>query len=878
VKKVSNRLYQVGLWTTALSIILLTTSTTKGAGAVTFELAAPASQGYLSNTVIDFIQHGGGVWGATGKGLNFTIDGGQSWQYYNVSNATGLVSDNVSAMYSTGGRFWVATNHNEEISGGLVSVSDGVAYTDNSGQSWTRINFGSFPNNIPYVWGGDRTIFDITGYSNGLDKDYLFFSSFAGGFLGSADGGATWKRVFPSRGDSAQFYGGTAPSLRNLYFSCVTDSTHGDTVMVYAGTAGGLLQYSFADKRDKPFSKVYNAIAFRDQNSDSTDNYVFLGGNLSLTRGLKKGGPYISRFEEDGLTDGNVTAILDFRGRIIIGTRATTVDSTSHLLLSDDRGDSFFSPTTDSVSGTGPNTKISDFAVISERIYMAAQTAGLFVSADSGDNWTQLYVDSANQSLFNGWNTVNALDPLGDTLRIGTDSGLVTIYMDASGVFQSLRKLSFPENGSSSTKVVQVKTQEFYSVVDSVNVYDSLAVWTINRPLTTGTNIIARSIGDADTSFGAGYQVGISINDLGFIGDTAFVVGPNGIGLSLFGGNPVLPYYVRQYSSTNVNVVIDSLTLDTITVIEAQGDSIYLGTKNGFAFSLNHGTNWKIVRTNQSPIAPDFVALYAVGVNGISGDWFPALGVQTLSDQPYPLIWATSRPTFSGYDGISVGWMRPLTDSITGDTLLYRLSWNSVYKGFAWNYAFSGKTVYAATDGGLIYTNADSVLYADTVRWDTIDLKDANNEPLLLPGTPVYAVAVVDTFLWVGTGDRTIRIKLSDLSQTAYYVADAVTPIDEVYAFPIPYSNVRNQALDFHFRLEAQANVTLEIYDFAMNLVRRVIDNEQYPPGIYPTTGSLRRTWDGMNGKGEPVAVGMYYFKVSLSSGDTRWGKIAVIP
>jgi FlgD Ig-like domain len=875
VKKIYNRLYQIGLCVTVLYTILLSPSITKGAGAVTFELAAPASQGYLSNTVIDFIQHGGGVWGATGKGLNFTIDGGVSWQYFNVSNAPGLVSDNISAQYSTGGRLWIATNHNEEISGGLVSVSDGVAYSDNSGQSWTRINFGSPPNNIPYVWGGDRTIFDIAGYSNGLNKDYIFFSAFAGGFLGSADGGVTWKRVFSSRGDSAQFFDGTAPSLRNRYFSCVTDSTHGDTVMVYAGTAGGLLQYSFVDKHDKPFSKTYSAIAFRDQNTDSTDNYVFLGGELGLTRGVKKGGPYLSRFDTEGLTDGNVTALLDFRGRLLVGTQLTSSPFTSHLLLSADRCTTFTSPTF-SEDGSGPNTRISDFAVIRERIYMAAQTAGLFMSVDSGSNWTQLYVDSANLSPLNGWNTVNALDPLGDTLRIGTDSGLVTIYMDPAGVYLSMRKLSFPENGSSSTKVVQVKTQTFYTS----STFDSLSVWTINRPLTTGTNMIGRSVGDADTAFGPGYQVGIPINDIGFLGDSAFAVSRFGIAYTFIGANPIDRYTVRQYRDTmpTTTIIVDSLSLDTITTIETQGDTIYLGTTNGFAYSLNHGRHWRIVRVNQSPISPDFVALYAVGINGISGDWFPSLGVQTLSDQPYPLIWATSRPTFSGYDGISVGWMRPVTDTLTGDTLLYRLSWNSVYQGITWNYAFNGKTVYAATDGGLIYTNSDSALYADTVRWDTIDFKNANGEPLVLPGTPVYAVAVVDSFLWVGTADRTIRIKLSDLSQTAYYVADAVTDIDEVYAFPIPFSNARSQALDFHFRLESQANVTIEIYDFAMNLVRRVIDNEPYPPGIYPATGSLRKTWDGTNGSGETAAVGMYYFKVTLSTGGTRWGKIAVIP
>jgi hypothetical protein len=535
---------------------------------------------------------------------------------------------------------------------------------------------------------------------------------------------------------------------------------------------------------------------------------------------------------------------------------------------------SFASPLSYSADGTGPDTKISAFASIRERLYLAAKGAGWFVSTDSGSTWTQLYIDSTNVSSLNSWNTINDLDALGDTLRIATDSGLATIYMNAAGDYQSVRRVRFPENSSSSTRVMKVETQTFYTS----STFDSLAIWTVNRPLAAGVDIVARSVGNADTSFGSGYKVGITVNDLGFLGDTALVAGPTGIGLSDLGGEPIIPYYIKKTASSSSSAVVDSLTLDTITVIESQGDTMYVGTRSGFAYTLNHGTTWNIVRINQSPVRSDFVAAYYVGINGISGDWFPALGVQTLNDQPYPLIWATSRPTYSGYDGISVGWMRPVTDSTGADTLLYRLSWNSVYEGVAWNYAFDGKTIYAATDDGLITTHADSVLYADTVRWDTIALNDENGDPLLLPGTAVYAVAVVDSFLWVGTGDRTVRIHLNDSSKTAYHVTDSSTPADEVYAFPIPFSGVRGQALDFHFQVTTQAEVTIEIYDFAMNLVRRVIDNVTYPPGIYPTSGSLRKTWDGRNGNGDLVAVGMYYFKVSLSTGDVRWGKIAVIP
>jgi flagellar hook assembly protein FlgD len=107
---------------------------------------------------------------------------------------------------------------------------------------------------------------------------------------------------------------------------------------------------------------------------------------------------------------------------------------------------------------------------------------------------------------------------------------------------------------------------------------------------------------------------------------------------------------------------------------------------------------------------------------------------------------------------------------------------------------------------------------------------------------------------------------------------DSTTSDDEVYAFPVPFSPLRGQQVDFHFVVEEAGNVTLEIYDFAMNLVARPIDGVYYTPGIYPGEGRQGITWDGRNGNGDNVAVGVYYFRVDLPSGESRWGKLAVIP
>jgi flagellar hook assembly protein FlgD len=107
---------------------------------------------------------------------------------------------------------------------------------------------------------------------------------------------------------------------------------------------------------------------------------------------------------------------------------------------------------------------------------------------------------------------------------------------------------------------------------------------------------------------------------------------------------------------------------------------------------------------------------------------------------------------------------------------------------------------------------------------------------------------------------------------------DLTTPADEVYAFPVPFRPTQGQTVDFHFVVDKAGNVTVAVYDFAMNLVATPINNLYYDAGIYPSQGHQGNTWNGYNDKGDLVAVGVYYFKVVFESGETRWGKLAVIP
>ncbi len=827
---------------------------------------------YTSNVVTDIITHDGAIWFATDEGLNFSTDGGQTWLLYDNSN--GLVSSSISALFSLpspfGQRIWTATNHQENIEGVITGISDGVSYSDDSGLTWTQVDFETAPNDIPFVWGGDRTIFDITGHydpNNDSLDNWVFFTAFAGGFLASRDGGESWKRIFPSAADSIQFDVPNAqPSLRNRYFSCAADTSHGDTLIVWAGTAGGIFQYVFAEPKDKPFTKHVTDIEFCDSCGTGDSSFVYYGGLEGFTRGNKLTGLAASKFIVDGLPGDQITSMLDFGGKLFVGTADNYIST--GLAVSTDFGESFSAFYQPAFEGAGH--RISDFTVMNDRIYMALEENGLYVSNDTGTTWNYVIVDSVTASRRN---VVHALEAVGDTLNIGTDSGLVRLYLSPSGTVDSSLYFVFPSNSTSSTKIVKVKTQALSN--------GDVRLWTVNIPLDTVLNL-ATSITSFSLDGGQTFPPRFNVNgfnrDIDFIGDTAVIIGDYGALYTDIDGvlpSESFPIYKKvPISVDTLNdttfVVLDSLNADSLTSIKVKGDTVIVGGNKGYAVSVDRGSSFNITRVNTELLAPDAVITFTSAIEGIDGDWVPALEVQYEASDPFARVWASVRPTFSGAPGISVGVVTDihLNDSVT---LKDQRVWGRVYDEFAWNFAFNGDTIFAATDNGLIYT-----VYDSGYVWTTIEMLDSTGTPLLLDGTSVYAVEVDDNYVWVGTGDRTIRLDLSDLTLSkAFYVED---PTDEVYAFPIPFSHANTNRLDFHFIVKQQADITIEIYDFAMHLVKRVVDNVAYDPGIYPTAGASRRVWDGLNGKGEEVAIGMYYFKITYSTGEVHWGKIAVIP
>jgi len=842
--------------------------------AETFQTESGRSTGIASNVAIDIIAHGvdsTGVWMATGKGINYSYDDGASWFVYNTAH--GLPSENLSAIFSIGGRIWIGSNHDEFIQDRLMTLSDGLTYSDDDGETWTTLDFGPNGLNIPFVEGGDRTIFDITGhydlgfFNHQLDDttDWLFFAAFAGGLLASQDGGENWRRIFPSRIDSIQFnLTSEAPSLRNRYFSCVADTSHGDSLFLWAGTAAGIFQYVYAPASDKLYSHWINQVAFCDTCSSNGGSRIFVGGESGLTLGSAAGGQLVTRFEIDGLPGPEVSAVHSIGDNLIVGTIDPVSSASTGLAISTDQGESFTAVTLPEV--VGGDRSIADFTQVGSRVYLAAQTAGLFVSEDSGTVWQQVPLDTLYPEAT--LNTVYSLNVMADTLLVGTDSGLVELRLDINGDILSSVHHPFVDDDSSSARIIRIKPQWFEN--DTLpGTYDSTVLWTIHRPLDVGgVPMVGRR-----SSSGAWRHLrkGVEIYDVNFFGDTTFVVGEQSIWFTPSGEDPTNFFSARQY--VDDTLVVASLDNDTVTVMEVRQDTVIFGSSNGIAISHDRGDTFTIYRANSDTLAADLVInhSYLASYFGLAGDFIPALGVQYpyMADGP-ARIWAGARPAGLGGQGISVG----VFDTASGS-----LAWQTVYTDdFAWNFEFMGDTVFAATSSGLLMNHGQ--LDSLNTVWEKVDLVDqTSGEVLVTPGTSVYGVELVDPFLWVGTDDGTVRLSRSDLSdQTLYLRVDSTTAADEVYAFPVPFSPNLGQTVDFHFVVQEAGSVTVEVYDFAMNLVARPVDKVYYQAGIYPAQGVQGITWDGLNERGDLVAVGIYYFKVEFQSGETRWGKLAVIP
>lgn len=277
------------------------------------------------------------------------------------------------------------------------------------------------------------------------------------------------------------------------------------------------------------------------------------------------------------------------------------------------------------------------------------------------------------------------------------------------------------------------------------------------------------------------------------------------------------------------------------------GGLLAAGTSAGVNLSADGGETWR----NSDHDPQDNATL--------TGNWVVALNGQTTSSGRH-LLWASTRATTGDteFSGVSV--------SEDGG-----LSWRRVLGAFgepvvANNFAFDDSVVYVAANSGL-YKSADF-----GATWGQFPpIHDTVSGERTYSGERISVSAGLNR-LWVGTYEG-LAVSANgglDWRLMRTFPAPDSEGTPAAYAYPNPFSPRLQEVVRIQYVMERAGHVTLEIYDFAMELVIKPIDDEPRAAGDHV------EVWDGLGPGGETIANGVYFFRLS-GGGKTRWGKILIL-
>ena len=192
----------------------------------------------------------------------------------------------------------------------------------------------------------------------------------------------------------------------------------------------------------------------------------------------------------------------------------------------------------------------------------------------------------------------------------------------------------------------------------------------------------------------------------------------------------------------------------------------------------------------------------------------------------------------------------------------------------AFDFAFHDETVYVA--GSSLYISDD-----DGRSWRTVRSFPLDDASRFLPDDPgVRSVATTSDALWVGTEEGLLRQRFGETTWTLFRAdvpLNPETPTEEVprvdtYAYPNPFSPAADRVVRIRYPLDTPRSVEIRIFDFNMNLVRRITD-EARPTG---SQDAAETVWDGTDRGGLRLPNGPYFYTVDVGDRVVR-GKILLI-
>jgi hypothetical protein len=205
-------------------------------------------------------------------------------------------------------------------------------------------------------------------------------------------------------------------------------------------------------------------------------------------------------------------------------------------------------------------------------------------------------------------------------------------------------------------------------------------------------------------------------------------------------------------------------------------------------------------------------------------------------------------------------------------------------KGYLYTFSYKDSTnikVYHDTlgDSGVTFSPTAIDLYDIPGRITRGSDVPYINDIQFIPKTDSSGVLWVATSSGLFLSPNEIPGKSTDPLICIKRVASVKSGLKQAFASPgiLKYEG----QIRFVYNLSKSGKVTIRVYDFNMDLVKTIIDNQPRPAGDQSTESGrsndkLKDTWDGTNTNGKNCAPGVYYFKITTDIGEHAFGKIVV--
>lgn len=288
---------------------------------------------------------------------------------------------------------------------------------------------------------------------------------------------------------------------------------------------------------------------------------------------------------------------------------------------------------------------------------------------------------------------------------------------------------------------------------------------------------------------------------------------------------------------------VGNLNHRVFSVISTDENTLYVGTANGINKSIDDGISWeKFNHQNQD--------------EPISGNFITALGYNSVGNT----LWASTWKAEDQNEFYAVSY------SNNGGE-----NWNTtLHDERPHNFGFKSSQVMVPTDNG-IFRSSDGGR-----TWITPGVIFDPQSDVTLSTKVFYSASSSGSDVWVGSDDGLARIRETGFWQGTWKVFIASAPLtdnNETYCYPNPFSPRLDQLKIKYSTGNRNANVTIRIYDFAMNYVSTVIQNAQRNKNIE----SAPEYWDGRDANGNYVPNGVYIYRVEVDGQDPAFGKILVM-